>query len=679
MSLTLLFGLMTLVPAIIACLFGVLSRVTAFRLPALVAMVVALLAAALPIIGLILLAADLAFPTPVRFAFAGNSATPFAPLFRADGLSFYSAWGIAAIIVPLLLWIVWMDAGRSADSAGRLLAELGLVIGLEAVALQLVFSDNLLWLGMVWLALVALAWLLGEQGAEGSEFDYLGLICALAGPLLSVVTLLLVAITTKDHTFFSLSGHSAAAPWQIFLLAVTLTLAAGGYPFAAWVRRRAAFTTPSGFAALILLTLPVVVFVGARAWSALQSSGGLWPEIGAVTPPITGGIALAVLGTLTVAVSGLLALGRRDGRTLVTLLATAQVGWGLLALGTSQTIAAIGIVVLLVTSVVGLGAMTASLIAGGVLTADDEPDSAGPVPFGLAGRPLNLFAWSIGAATALGVPLVGGFVARHLITSGALTGTKLGIPLLGLAWLGDALFAVALIRATVLAFKADPEVTADDEITEVADETVENADKRVARPSRITELLELPGVALALIGLAIGIFPQTFLGMGTLFAANQIAPEGAVDSALHIVATGYTTDNSQWLPGIFALVALTLAVVVGLLRLGARRTAVTLETSGAEELTGMGGDALNEPAVVWVDLAPSFTSQWTQVAGKQLLGGIDEEDDFSDEALLDEDDDDTDEAPAEEEAPQPPTNGSKTTKTAKQSARKGEKRGPVQQ
>lgn len=630
MSLTLLFALMTLVPAAVAILLGILSRGAMFRLPSLVALGVAALAAIVPIIGLILLTSDLAFATPLRFAFAGNSAAPFAPLFRADGLSFYSAWGIAALIVPLLLWIVWMDAGRAAESSARLLAELALVIGLEACALHLVFSDNLLWLGLVWLLLVALVWFLGEQGAESGNFDYRGLIWMLVGPVTTMIVLLLIAITTSDHTFYHLAGHSAASSWQIILLAVTLTLAGGGYPFVAWVRRRAAFATPSGFAALLLVALPVVVFVAARSWGALQATtSGLWPQIGAVTPPITGGIALAVLGALTITISGLLALSRRDGRTLVALLATAQVGWGLFALGSSQPGAAIGAIFLLATGVVGLGAMIASLVAGGILTADDEPEGAGPVPFGLASRPLNLVAWCVGAATALGAPFFGGFVARHLITSGTLSGTKLGIPLLGLAWLGDVLFALALIRATVLAFKADQ----DESI-----EPREGADDKRA-PSRFSELLELPGAVLALIGLALGVFPQTFLSMGVLFATDQITPEGAANRVVRIVPFGYTAGNSQWLPGIFWLSAVVLVVAIALIRWGTHRAAVTLETSGAGELTGMESEALDEPEVVWVDLAAAFTSQWTQVAGRQLIGGIDEDDEFA-EAILDEDDDD---------------------------------------
>ena len=56
---------------------------------------------------------------------------------------------------------------------------------------------------------------------------------------------------------------------------------------------------------------------------------------------------------------------------------------------------------------------------------------------------------------------------------------------------------------------------------------------------------------------------------------------------------------------------------------------------------GMEGDALEEPSVVWVDLASAFTSSWTQVAGSQLIGGIDEDDEYA-EAQLDDDEDEGD-------------------------------------
>jgi multicomponent Na+:H+ antiporter subunit D len=671
-SLILLFGLMTLIPAVVAIIFGLVARFATFHVPSLVALIVAALAAAVPIAGLILLASDLIFPTPLRFAFAGDSDAPFAPLFRADGLSYYGAWGIAAIITPLLLWLVWMDAGRAEDSAGRFVAELGLVIGIEAAALHLVFADNLLWLGLAWLVLVGLVWLLGEQGTETSDLDYLGLAAMVVGPVLTVVVLLLVAITSADHTLYTMAGHSVTSLPQVVLLAIALAAAGGGYPFVAWVRRRAAFTTPSGFAALAVLALPAVVFVGARAWGALQTIDGLWPQLGAVTPPITAGIALAILGVLSVAISGLLALSRRDGRTLIALLATAQVGWALFALGSSQPEAAIGTIVLLATGVLGLGAMTASLVAGGVLTADNEPDAAGPVPLGIAPRPLNLFAWSVGAATALGVPFFGGFIARHLMTAGTLTGTKLGIPLLGLAWLGDVLFALALIRATVPAFKADPESVGDEIVesdeTDETDETVateEAVETSVLHRRRASELHELPGAVLALLGVALGVFPQTFLAFGALFAADQITPESAVDRVLTIVPFGYRTTNSQWLPVIFWLVALALGVVVALMRLGAHRTMVTLETvdTTAVEATDVGAiaamDALDEPAVVWVDLAPAFASPWTQVAGKRLIGGIDDEDDDFAEDVSDEEDNDgdTDDDLGDESPPDSPDDG----------------------
>src|SRR5262249_952017 len=145
------------------------------------------------------------------------------------------------------------------------------------------------------------------------------------------------------------------------------------------------------------------------------------------------------------------------------------------------------------------------------------------------------------------------------------------------------------------------------------------------RPSLGTELPELPGVVLALLGLALGIFPQTFFTLGALFATDQIVPEGAVRAVLRIVPFGYATNNSQWLAGILGLGRLGVGVGVLVIRWGSQRTAVTLETSGGDELTGMASDALDEPGAVWLDLAPAFTSPWIQVGGRQLIGGIDED------------------------------------------------------
>ncbi len=156
----------------------------------------------------------------------------------------------------------------------------------------------------------------------------------------------------------------------------------------------------------------------------------------------------------------MLALAFRDGRTLIALLASAQVGWGMLALGIGRPLSAVALVVLLATTVLGLGAMVAALFAGGMLTRGEEPEGAGPRAFGAPLQPLNLMAWMLGAVALVGAPLFGGFIARQLTTASALSAAELTLPLTGLAWVGDALLAVALVRATVPAWFAPAGATA---------------------------------------------------------------------------------------------------------------------------------------------------------------------------------------------------------------------------
>nr|MBF6592040.1 hypothetical protein [Ktedonobacterales bacterium] len=342
MSFSLFFGVLTLTPAVMALVILGLGLSQRARAP--LALGLAALGAVVPAISLLLLAPDLSLGVPFHVALwpgAGIQHAWFAPVLRADNFGLFAAFGLVYLITPLLLWIAWRtsrvapdaalapdaavepvsapDAGAVAPVARRtapadlLRTEqwvgLTLGLGLEAAGLMLLFAENILWLGFAWLVLVGLVWGLGEIGTEASMLDRRGLACMVAGPVLWIGAMLLVAVPADAPRFFDLMGLGGAAPLKVFLLAITLTLAGGAYPFLVWVRRRAAFTTPAGLGAVVLVALPAAIFVGARTYSALQDSGGLWPQLGSVTPPITAGILFSLLGALTIAVCGLLALG----------------------------------------------------------------------------------------------------------------------------------------------------------------------------------------------------------------------------------------------------------------------------------------------------------------------------------------------------------------------------------
>ncbi len=585
MSLTLLFGALTLAPAIAAILVLALGLA---RRPLLLAVVaLATIGVLVPIAALLELTPDVSFTIPLRVSLLGAPVdAAFAPLLRADALGLYAAFGVSVLVIPLLIWIALrasptavLVTSSSDEETGepesqepggllqRMLsggqwASIALILGLESALLFLCFTDNIAWMALCWVVAVLLVWALGEVGSEPDTLDYPGLGFLVLGPALWLVAMVFVASAGGAPALLDLTGGGAVTFLAAVLIALGLAAAGGGYPFFVWLRRRAAFASPAGVAATVIGAIPAAIFVGGRTYGALSSKDGLWPIIGVANPPITAGIAFVLLGALSVAISGLLALGRRDARTLVALVAAAQTGWGLLAIGIEQPASTGALVLLLATTVLGMGALLGSAIVGGTVSVGEEPEGAGPRPFDQPLRMPALVVWGIGAVTLLGVPLFAGFSARELISAGALEGTKLAIPLVGLAWIGEALLAIALLRATAPAFTytlADDEdefaggdeaaekaavaegaVAAESEPVEgsadgegdsesesdLEGETDEESAEEVERPvgaSRWRESLPLlPAALFAALALILGIAPQALFGLGANLAAGDL-------------------------------------------------------------------------------------------------------------------------------------------------------------
>ncbi len=707
MPFTLFTGLLTLAPAVAA--LAILGLGLARRAHAPFVLGLAVLGALVPAICLLVVAPVLASGDPVQVVLFGGVSGPeawFSPAYRFDAFGLYAALGLTFLIVPLLLWMAWRggsaisEAQDDADEARDIQDEVGetdeaseaddapdgeaqeiarrpalvdmrlasmqawsgvaLALGLEAVALTAIFADNLLWLALAWIILTALAWGLGEVGTALDALDRLGLAVMLAGPVLWAAAMLLPAVPAKASRLIDLMGRGVMSPPQIIFLALTLALAGGAYPFTVWMRRRAALTTPAGLGALVLVQAPLVLLIGARTFSAAQTLSSAWPQIGQTKPPLTAGVAFAILGALTVAISGILALGRRDGRALIAFFAVAQVGWGLVALGVGAPISIAGLVLLLATAVLGLGAMLAALFAGGAISNGDDPDSAGPHVFGAPPRPVNLAVWLVGAGTLIGVPLLAGFVPRQLTSAAALQAGGLTIPLAGVAWAGDALLALALLRATAPAFAGVTGAPASlGEDTENADDESDDADEgdEDALPTTSADtpsLQELPGVLLAVLAVIVGIAPELLLSLGGKLAAGALVQAGAIDSAVSTSLMGYAAGVGQWLPGIAWLAGLVLVLLVIFLRPAGAREArpvylagqTPVEAEGPVELAG-----LPEPSSAWQDLDAAFRSAWTLPAAERLLADADatEEGDMTQPDDFDEADADaTDETETEE-------------------------------
>ena len=687
LSLSAFIGLITIAPLVVGLIIIVLGavRLATWR----VVLALGILGALIPAIGLPFLVPTVAYGDPLvvqPFGMGSDFGAWVVPTFRLDALGLYMAMGVAFVVTPLLLWMAFADraaemaedladepepdvddAGKAAaepgdvtaDKADGQLSQLWALLGgkqgfaapaltravactlaLEVLALSAALADSVVLLGVSWALLALAAWAIGESASERTQLDLPGLGLMVAGPVLWLIIVLFPATGAHTPRLFSLTGATAFNAAHCILLAVAIALAGGAYPFTAWLRRRASLATPAGIAAMVVALVPAALYVALRTYGAAADDANQWPlfgsaPTGAVSPaPVTAGIAFAVLGAATVAISGFLALARRDGRTLVCLAAAAQLGWGLVGVGIGRPISALGVVILLPAMVLGLGAMLATLVASGVITSDLEPDADGPRPAGAPLRLLAIGAWSLGALSLIGMPLLAGFAPRHLMDVGAVQINGLGIPLLGLCWVGDALLALALLRAVAPALSTS---------------TPELASSGAAfTPS------DIPAAILALFALAIGVFPALLTGVfGNVAAAAVLGPR-ATTTLLTSTPLGYTTGSAQWLGAIAWLVVLVMGVGLAIIRSTLPRAASPVFVAGqsaagaaesgeegvsaamdaddavsvaTSETGDLSGASLAAPADAWSDLQRAFASPWMLPAGGWLLAGTDDDSD----------------------------------------------------
>lgn len=680
LSLITIFAIMTLVP-LAAGVVAFALHVSGYATRRL-GIALAVVAAVVPAVCVAVLVPVVAAGDPIMvqpFGAGAGFTQWIAPTFRIDALAIYAGLGAAFLVLPLLYWVTFAqrsgpDAAADDDDPATVPAtpqpaeatddaddaddeddittpvrtqarDWRTVIGMDdqmapaavrslaftcllaAALLAAVFADSLVVAGIAWLVVAASAWAIGEAATDAEHLDRQGLGLSLAGPLIWLTVIIIVARGANGMRFLQLMGTQPLNVAESIVVAVALTLAGGAYPAMAWIRRRAAFASPAGLGALVLTALPLTIYLGARTYALASDGLGRWPIIGVAPtgtnapPPVTAGIAFALLGALTVATAGLLALGRRDARALIALLACAQVGWGLVALGAGTPISAIGAVMLLATTVLGLGAMVASVVAGGAITTDVEPDADGPRAIGAPVRPASLAAWSIGAATLLGVPLFAGFIGRQLTSAGMLQSGGLNVPLGALCWAGDALLALALLRATAPAFAEQISLSG------AADAT--------ARAARFTAG-EIPGAVFAVIAVVAAVLPGFALGLYAGVATEPLLAAGVTAGLLKGDALGYTSGATQWLSGIIWLAAALLgAIVLALQPAGSSRQ--LLPVVGAAPA---GEDAAQEPALTlaepedaWNELSGAFTSEFAMLGRTWLLSGIDDEGDEAEESV----------------------------------------------
>ena len=702
MPLTLFFGVLTLTPLVMALALvglGLARRATLGP-----ALTLTLVGAIIPILGLAYLLPEVSGGFPLEISLLGDTQSWLALYGRVDALSIYAALGVAVIVAPMLLWLAWRAApldeteeaevaagasatvdetpepARPAQALGRWQwTGVALALALETLALWVCFAENIVLLGIVWVAMIAAAWALGELGSEQSILDLRGLSLMLIGPVVWLVTVLLIAGPAGARLLLDLTGTAKLPIGHLFVISLALVFAAGAYPALAWMRKRASIATPAGLGAVSLAVMPTALFVGARTFSIGATLTSSWPDLNIGKPSITIGIALTVLGALSAAIAGMLALGRRDPRSLIAALTLLAAGWGLVGLGIGAPVSELGVTLLLATSVLGLGAAIASLVAAGAITADVEPDSAGPRILGEPLRPALMFAWLVGVASLVGVPLLAGFTPLQLISADSLNGTRLNIPLVGLAWIGSALMAIALTRATAPAFSAPigadyldeedeidegededaaeepPSEAANQTPTDVtataehgddeaeADEGDEEAEEAPITSSPELRLEELPGVALATLIIIVGVAPALALTLAR-DAAGATLQGGMLNALLQPSSSGYVAGVGQWFATPPAILVVVVALALAYLRTRMPRSVRPLYLGGAEgeeaattaavaPEAGMEAAetaepaelvALPEPTETWSDLRSGVALQlgdaWRGLAGTERRG-----------------------------------------------------------
>jgi hypothetical protein len=220
----------------------------------------------------------------------------------------------------------------------------------------------------------------------------------------------------------------------------------------------------------------------------------------------------------------------------------------------------------------------------------------------------------------------------------------------GLAWAGDALLAIALLRAVAPAFAAarahEPSVAvvaaAETEARVAVDEggeedvAVEEAEVIVeetptARPAPLT-WIEAPGIVYALLATLIGAIPSLLLAFGAVTAAESLTQSLAVSTALTYGPTGYTLPPGQWLPGLVWIAALILGAIMAIPLLRAKMRAgetylggqSAAEASDPTQFTEI--DTLAEPVAAWSDLRGVMDSSWTTPGRGRLLDDLESDD-----------------------------------------------------
>ncbi|HEY7127206.1 MAG TPA: hypothetical protein VH540_24955 [Ktedonobacterales bacterium] len=531
-SLAFFLGLLGLIPALSGALFLLCQKVLPRAVVLVWGAIVWLICLAIVVLLIRLLSFGDTIPVT---AFAPQGWARWLQLsYQVDAFNVFSALVIGVLASALVALLLWIEPAR--DGLEQHTAQPGtlprhrriwqggvLLIGLGAI-FTLIFANSAFWLALGWGVLGLCAFALYTQGQARRQA-----LALLATPCLSALVLYMALLpvisASPDQRLDLLSGLEREPLWAAILMLIAL-LAPGVVLLVQQATQGEASAPPASMsqsAALVLMAAPATFTAFARLALLVAGPGAVLPGTGS-----TGWLAFSLVTVWGCALLALwaafLAFRLAQRASLPLFLSVQLVSWMLAGVVITGAAAINGALLLKLLRLLALGAL---LLAG-------RRKPAQPV--------LGICWWL--AALALGaLPFFPTFSATWLITGGAIAAGPAWVAGAGVGWL-------ALLLATLAIFRVGG--------AEPAEGAVESASGATSPAEPGPSFLLF---VLALLTVVLGIAPEIAVSLFTNAAAAALPVISSPLAGVQATPVGLLTPFGSWLPGIFWILLVALALV----------------------------------------------------------------------------------------------------------------------
>jgi hypothetical protein len=369
---------------------------------------------------------------------------------------------------------------------------------------------------------------------------------------------------------------------------------------------------------------------------------GTWPSFTKGPVLVTLNIVPIILAIITVGVVGIVLLFETDLPVITALLSTLLLSWIVIALVSGNNQAFVGSMFLILAYMAAIGTLMSVWASlewdERTLTIDGLQGLIGELPF-------HTIAIIGGILTATGVPFFAAFSGMITVNQ-SLFGFGNAVVLGGaVLWIGNTLAVIGLARLfgnLLTRYNVAPNAEADMEMIESEEEEsetgIESAPVLPTQAMREGGLLLIPLAAILFLGIA----PEVFLiGNPGLItdAAQSLLTAGITIPNISSSPLGITLGGVNWLPGLFWILALVIAVFA-VLSFGG--------FTHIEEATPVfaGGESydveVSLPALSWTGFVSIVRSPltlpgpaaWREDLGEIDEGSVEENGDYDEEELF---------------------------------------------